>query len=504
MRRALAIAALPKVWGWAMCVFVSSWSLPVLAVDLEALNHGVVKIESVDPDHPENGRRTGTGFIVRRDSDVVYIVTAHHVVKGDKVPKVTFYAKQVNPVSAEVARNDIASDLSLLLVRGPDKVPESARALGLSLADTGLAGRQGVTIGFPSGLGDWIPSDVRIARQDGSRLVLSGGLDEGNSGGPVVVGENLAGMVTRKVGAGGFAVPATQMRDVLKTWGVEIDVGVVAGTAFKDCDECPEMVVIPAGRFVMGSPSGEGERQGDEGPLHDVVIRAPFALGRAEVSRGDFRKFVAATGYPVVGECAAWTGERGGGSSPRNWESPGFEQGDTHPVVCVSYADALAYVAWLSHRTGKQYRVPSEAEWEYAARGGTVTSRFWGDRLADACDYGNVADRSAKRVFSSWTVHECDDGFAETSPGRKFRANGFGVFDVIGNVWEWTRDCWNASYVGAPEDGSAWQSGDCSRRVVRGGSWDYAPRYARSAARHSVVPSFRDLSLGFRVSRMLN
>jgi formylglycine-generating enzyme required for sulfatase activity len=498
MRRALAIAALPKVWRWAMCVALCPWSLPALAVDLEALNHGVVKIESV---HPEKGPRTGTGFIVRRDRDVVYIVTAHHVVEGDKVPKVTFYASQVNPVSAEVARNDIASDLSLLLVRGPDKVPESARALGLSLGDTGLAGRQGVTIGFPAGLdGGWIPSDVRIARRDGSRLVLSGGLDEGNSGGPVIVGENLAAMVTRKVGAGGFAVPATQMRDVLKTWGVGIDVGVVAGTAFKDCDECPEMVVIPEGSFAMGAPPDEPDRRGDERPQRPVLV-SKFALGRTEVTRREFRRFVRETGRTVRG-CRVYDGRDWQRKSEPSWENPGFSQTDTHPVVCVSWDDARGYVRWLSQRSGHAYRLASEAEWEYAARAGSQGARYWGDAEA-ACSYANVADQTAKQVYPGWDVFECNDRSLYTAPVRSFGRNDFGLYDMLGNVSEWVQDCWTATDREALQPGAGGEAGGCSQRVTRGGAWSDGPRGVRFAERWANEVGIRSGYIGFRVVREL-
>ena len=161
----------------------------------------------------------------------------------------------------------------------------------------------------------------------------------------------------------------------------------------------------------------------------------------------------------------------------------------TQPVINVSWDDGQAYVGWLSKKTGQRYRLASESEWEYAARAGTKTARYWGEAIGS----GNA------------NCHECGsqwDG-RQTAPVGSFRSNGFGVHDVLGNVWEWTEDCWNESYAGAPGDGSAWTSGDCSRRVLRGGSWDGIPRLVRSAYRNGSTTVTRGNGLGFRVARTL-
>jgi formylglycine-generating enzyme required for sulfatase activity len=274
------------------------------------------------------------------------------------------------------------------------------------------------------------------------------------------------------------------------------------GRSFRDCPDCPEMVAIPAGSFTMGSPAGEAGRGNHEGPQHSVSVRG-FALGKYEVTRGQFAAFVRETGYSAGGNCYGYTGDRWEESASRDWRSPGFSQSERDPVVCVSWDDAKAYAAWLSRKTGKSYRLPSEAEWEYAARAGSTAAWYWGEDASQACGYANVGDRAVKRQYSGWTltVHECDDGQVNTAPVGSYRANGFGLHDMLGNVWEWTEDCWNKSYDGSPRDGSAWTSGDCNRRVLRGGSWGNPPRYVRSAYRGSATASNRSYIVGFRLAR---
>lgn len=273
------------------------------------------------------------------------------------------------------------------------------------------------------------------------------------------------------------------------------------GEVFKDCSDCPEMVVVPAGSFEMGSPSFEAGRRENDGPVHRVAV-AEFALGRTEITRGQFAAFVTATGYQAGDKC--WMLD-GGKPEERSWRNPGFPQEDSHPVVCVNWNEAGAYAEWLSRKTGKRYRLPSEAEWEYAARAGTSTARFWGESPDQACTYANVMDATGKSQVPgvTWEAHNCNDGSAYTAGVGSYKANPFGLYDMIGNASEWTQDCWNESYNGAPGDGSAWTSGDCGRRVLRGGSWDDGPRNARSAKRNGGGTSSWDYDLGFRLARML-
>ncbi len=274
------------------------------------------------------------------------------------------------------------------------------------------------------------------------------------------------------------------------------------GKVFRDCGECPEMVVVPAGSYLMGSPSTEVGRDDDEGPVHQVVIGEPFAVGVKEVTRGEYMRFVRVTGHSAGDSC--WTYEDGewkdrGG---RNWEDPGFGQMDGHPVVCVNWEDAKGYVEWLSRETGEEYRLLSEAEWEYVARGERET-RYWGED--GQCGYANGADRALKGRYSDWKweVASCNDGHVHTAPVGSFASNGFGLYDVLGNVWEWVEDCWKESYAGAPSDGRAWESGNCGRRVLRGGSWSDVPWLLRSASRGRDATGNRYDDFGFRVARTL-
>ncbi len=279
------------------------------------------------------------------------------------------------------------------------------------------------------------------------------------------------------------------------------------GKVFRDCPDCPEMVVIPAGRFTMGSPANEIGRMGDEGPQHGVSIAQPLAVGKFEVTRGQFARFVEATGYNPRG-CNIYDHDKKAWRlvpEDNSWRNPGFEQKDDHPVACVSWNDAKEYVKWLSGKTGKTYRLLSEAEWEYAARGGTDTARYWGNDAKEACRYANVGDQTVEARYPGWkwVSHDCNDGVANTASVGRYQPNRFGLYDMIGNVWEWTEDCWNENYNGAPGDGSAWTTGSCEKRVLRGGSWNFEPDIARSAKRYGGVTAGRYGITGFRLARML-
>jgi formylglycine-generating enzyme required for sulfatase activity len=187
-----------------------------------------------------------------------------------------------------------------------------------------------------------------------------------------------------------------------------------------------------------------------------------------------------------------------------SWRSPGLVQTDSHPVLCVSWNDARAYAQWLSKKTGKRYRLPTEAEWEFAARAGSPAARYWGDDPVQACRFANVADQSRQQTWGFGQKHECTDGHYFTAPAGGYVPNRFGLYDMLGNVWEWTEDCANASYAGAPSDGSAWLAGDCAQRMLRGGSWSTVPRFARSATRHKNTADHRDNLTGFRLARSLD
>jgi formylglycine-generating enzyme required for sulfatase activity len=279
-----------------------------------------------------------------------------------------------------------------------------------------------------------------------------------------------------------------------------------AKDSFKECDVCPEMVAVPAGSFAMGSRKNEKGRDGNEGPQHPVTIVRPFAVGKFEVTVDQFAAFVKETGHDMGSTCDVWQDGKWAERPGRSWNNPGFTQSGSHPVACVSWDDAKAYVAWLSGKTGRAYRLPTEAEWEYAARAGTTTRYHFGNDEKDLCRYGNGADRTARNDIAgakSWTVLPCSDGHAYTAPVGSFPANGFGLHDVHGNVWEWTEDCWHDNYTGAPPDGSAWTTGDCKIHVLRGGSWGYPPVYLRSAVRGMIAANYRYINSGIRVATTL-
>ncbi len=253
--------------------------------------------------------------------------------------------------------------------------------------------------------------------------------------------------------------------------------GPKVGEVIRDCAECPELVVVPSGTYRMGSPSHENRRDGDEGPVHEVVIGKPFAVGVFEVTFSEWDACV-----------------RGGGCGRHSPSDGGWGRGN-RPVINVSWEDVQLYVSWLSRRTGKEYRLPSESEWEYVARAGTTTPFHFGTTLSTRqANYdGNFTYGSGRK--GSYRK--------KTVPVGSFEPNRFGLYDVHGNVWEWVQDCWNRSYDYAPRDGRARERGNCSERVLRGGSWNDSPGNLRSANRERYSTGYRINLNGFRVARTL-
>jgi formylglycine-generating enzyme required for sulfatase activity len=218
--------------------------------------------------------------------------------------------------------------------------------------------------------------------------------------------------------------------------------------------------------------------------LHTVTFDEPLAFGKYEVTFDEWDACVAAKACAAVPDDGWGRGRR--------------------PVIHINFEMAIGYASWLTHKAGKQYRVPSEAEWEYAARGGSTTRWFWGEDAKQACEYANVGDESMKQEHPDWPRHDCDDGHAKTAPVGSFKPNGFGLHDTVGNVWEWVEDCYHASYEGAPADGRAWVTGDCVRRLDRGGGWYNKPEAVRSALRYAGEDAGRrNNTLGFRIVRTL-
>ena len=324
----------------------------------------------------------------------------------------------------------------------------------------------------------------------------------------IVSGDELLAYLADEVGyAARRRWGADQRPDLPKAgslvWRIAVGRDYPAGEAFRDCTDCPEMVAIPAGSFEMGSPADEPGRHADEGPRHKVVFAAPFALSRTEVTVGDFRRFAEATGHVATGRCRVFEGgrwqETGG-----DWSAPGFAQGEDEPVVCLAAGDVAAYIDWLNDRAGGGYRLPSEAEWEYAARAGTTTAYPWGADVDKGCGHANGPDRAGAALAGGLAAMACDDGFARTAPVGRPRPNAFGLHDMAGNVFERTADCWHASYAGAPADGGAWIDGTtCEKRVIRGGSYILNPRTLRSAARSPIEDATAAVNVGFRLARSL-
>ncbi|MGQ0528237.1 MAG: formylglycine-generating enzyme family protein [Panacagrimonas sp.] len=252
---------------------------------------------------------------------------------------------------------------------------------------------------------------------------------------------------------------------------------------FRDCADTPEMVRLPGGRSLMGELGDSGLSY--QRPIHQVEVPA-FAIGRYEVT------------FLEWDECRA---ARFCQKSP---DDEGWGRG-FRPVINVSWLDAQQFVAWLSNKTGQRYRLPSEAEWEYAARAGTTTQFYWGDGAQTTCDYANTFDIAGRGERSNWfwSIH-CLDGYAYTSPVGSFPPNPWGLFDMHGNVWEWVQDCWHSDYTGAPADGSPWVGGtnsDCGKRVNRGGGWGNHPRTMRAAKRDADAATGSGDAFGFRVVR---
>ena len=493
---------------------------------------------------------TGTGFAVAPG----LLITNHHVIDG---------CTAIEIVSADGRRRSAVVDadplIDLALLRVPGlrgatariRTPSNVR-LGEPVMVFGfpLSGSLSSGGNFTSGL----VSGLRGLRDSVGEIQITAPVQPGNSGGPVMdASGSVVGVVVAKLDAlrsaiatgdipqnVNFAVSLDILSEFLAKNKVTVreapvakglDTATVAelaqsftyrvecmesaqqaastpkpgarprpGQAIKDCADCPEMVVIPAGSFTMGSSAAEQalavaaglktEWVSPESPQHRVNIRS-FAAGRYAISKGEFATFVRAKGYQTEAErgdgCFAWNGKEWKKDAAYNWRNVGFAQADNHPVVCVSWNDAQAYIAWLNQSSGQTYRLLSEAEREYAARGGTQTAFWWGSSIntAQANYEGNYSyNGSPKGEYRQTTV-----------PVNSFSPNPFGLYNVHGNVWEWTQDCWSENYTGAPTDGSAWATGDCRFRVLRGGSWlNVDPAFLRSAYRDRDAPVNRDTS----------
>jgi len=279
----------------------------------------------------------------------------------------------------------------------------------------------------------------------------------------------------------------------------------VPGKVIRDARFAPEMVVLPAGTATLGSTEAETTREGRapaaaaawERPQRTVTLPS-YAVGKYHVTRKEFAAFVEATGRNQLG-CLVAHGETwsDGPLPDKSFRDVGFPQGDDEPVLCVNFEDANAYAAWLTAKTHHKYRLMNEAEWEYAARGGTTTARWWGDDVSTICAHANGGDRDyAAAMPADKTANlACSDGFARTSPVGHFPANPFGLHDMYGNAWQWVSDCFTIVPGATPP------AEPCKARSIRGGSWHNSASTLRSATRSSLPIGMRSSSLGFRVMR---
>lgn len=303
------------------------------------------------------------------------------------------------------------------------------------------------------------------------------------------------------------------------------------------------MVVVPAGTVSMGSRTEGGDALGshdDERPQRRVAIPAAFAVSKYEITVAQFSDFVRATGHTVAAGCRTWVSGKVENRASATWRDPGFHQTDNHPVTCVTWFDAQAYVNWLRGKSGNHYRLLTEAEWEYASRGGARGTYSFGDSVEEICSAGNVADLDAAKALGEdppvgcrseigtaiscgaasvaalsqrmdvrgatrvvpWEVVRCRDGVGDrTAAVGSFRPNGFGLYDTTGNVWEWVEDCYAPTYEGAASDGSAVIASPCGKRALRGGAWAMNTDGWRLADRDRDDPNVRYASVGFRIAR---
>jgi formylglycine-generating enzyme required for sulfatase activity len=277
-------------------------------------------------------------------------------------------------------------------------------------------------------------------------------------------------------------------------------------TDFQDCETCPEMVVLPTGDFMMGSPASELGRVDVEGLPRRVVIPKRIAIGKFEVTVEQMSIFMTETGMTIGGSCRKLVNPE---RSPPTWsgpdaslERPGFEVTGSHPAVCVSWHEAQSYVAWLQRRTGKPYRLPTEAEWEYAARAGTATRYSFGNDENTLCDYARFADLNSQFGWHD-ACHSTLVAYG-AAPVGSLKPNAWGIFDMHGNAWEWVEDCWTPNPLEVPGDGSAFsRPGNCEIGVMRGGSFSSSSLMVRSAIRSPMRTAQHSFNVGLRIALTL-
>jgi len=265
------------------------------------------------------------------------------------------------------------------------------------------------------------------------------------------------------------------------------------------------MMNLPLGNFKMGDLAGDG--RDIEKPVQNVLIEKPIAISKFPITVGAFHDFVAATGYVTEAEINSEVGCWGvredisiGWLPTENWKVNRLNQDENHPVVCVSWNDAQAYTTWLTTETGFTYRLPTEAEWEYAARGGSESKYYYGDNVSDVCNHINHADYQMIKAWNADTaVSTCDDGYLTTSPVGQYPANGFGLYDSYGNVWEWVLDCYEPNLNGIGANPLIRTTEGCKEHTLRGASYASQTVGTTSSYRNSGLADERTIDYGFRV-----
>ncbi|MDX2143037.1 MAG: formylglycine-generating enzyme family protein [Rhodospirillaceae bacterium] len=276
--------------------------------------------------------------------------------------------------------------------------------------------------------------------------------------------------------------------------------------------EGPKMISIPAGHFMMGDEAGDP----DEKPVHRVAIKS-FLLATTEVTVGEYRAFVTATGHATTKGCNRYVDGKLTLDPDLSWDNPGFAQTDRHPVVCITWPDTQAYIAWRNASGGAKFRLPTEAEWEYAARAGASATTLWA-QSKDACVQANAMDASTMAAGGGRfalgdpnqykpgdeRVFPCDDGHGFTAPVGAFKPNAWGLYDMLGNAWEFVADCVTKDYTGAPTDGGVVSTPECRQHMMRGASWNTGPAFTRLTNRSTLADDRRNWGIGFRLAQDVN
>ena len=436
---------------------VGDWDIP-----------GSITSISISPRHVVQHSRFGRGDIKWDNADYFLVsyrdrsMICHYIVRVYSPVEASFLrAEPTDP--AECDLGDLRRSPGSGLDRPPPPGPSRLEKRSGSNADNTQKGGQSPAKALPSGSGSSPAANAGAAAADTS--VAASGSD-------------VAAVSTAEPGTiSKVEAPREPPRP--------------PGSTMQDCSDCPEVRVIPAGSFQMGSTENELEREKDEGPLHTVTIKQ-FALGAFPITKKQFNAFIKDTNYHFKNQCTVRVRDNIEERAGYSYMNPGFYQDDMHPVVCVNWYDAIAYASWLSKKTGKLYRLPSESEREYATRSGTTTPYYFG---------ASISTGLANFDPGVTPISSVDNPGKGTLPVESFEPNAFGLYQMHGNVAEWTQDCWNSSYEKAPSNGAAASTGDCSKRVLRGGAWGYRAFRLRSAYREAVLAVNRYFHVGFRVAR---